>query len=374
MKVCLIRRIAHPGRIRFEAGNRRIEGQWESFRVRGARGGYLGSNFAETGERSARRVSFDNIGAFQALVGELSKNIKYIEKNLGVNISVKGNTVSIFGNSPSDDIAERLLKQLYPLARDGYPILPVDIDQGLRILSKDPAAKLKDLLRDTIFISVGKRPVTPKTPLQKEYIHAIRSHDIVFGIGPAGTGKTYLAMAMAMASFSKKQVRRIILARPAVEAGEKLGFLPGDLYEKVNPYLRPLYDALHDMIDFEKASRMIQRGDIEVAPLAFMRGRTLNDSFVILDEAQNTTSEQMKMFLTRLGYSSKAVITGDITQIDLPDGTGSGLVETTELLSEIEGIAFVWFTDLDVVRHPLVQEIIRAYESKPPRPDGGTRK
>jgi phosphate starvation-inducible PhoH-like protein len=186
----------------------------------------------------------------------------------------------------------------------------------------------------------------------------------VFGIGPAGTGKTYLAMAMAMASFAKKELRRIILARPAVEAGEKLGFLPGDLYEKVNPYLRPLYDALHDMIDFEKATRMIERGDIEVAPLAFMRGRTLNDSFVILDEAQNTTSEQMKMFLTRLGYSSKAVITGDITQIDLPEGTTSGLVEAREILSDIEGISVVMFTDQDVVRHPLVQEIIKAYEKR----------
>jgi phosphate starvation-inducible PhoH-like protein len=309
-------------------------------------------------------VSFADIGAFQALVGELSKNIKYIEKCLGVNISIKGNTVSIYGDPPSDDVAEKLLKQLYPLVREGYPIHPADIDQGVRLLLQNPQAKLRDLLRDTIFISAGKRPITPKTVLQKQYIEAIQTHDIVFGIGPAGTGKTYLAMAMAMASFAKKELRRIILARPAVEAGEKLGFLPGDLYEKVNPYLRPLYDALHDMIDFEKATRMIERGDIEVAPLAFMRGRTLNDSFVILDEAQNTTSEQMKMFLTRLGYSSKAVITGDITQIDLPEGTTSGLVEAREILSDIEGISVVMFTDQDVVRHPLVQEIIKAYEKR----------
>jgi len=324
----------------------------------------LNANLVEQGTRPARRVSFDNIGAFQALVGELSKNIKHIEKSLGVNISIKGNTVSIFGDSPSSEIAENLLKQLYPLARDGYPIHPVDLDQSVRLLSNNPEAKLKDILRETVFTSPGKRPITPKTPTQKAYIQAIQTHDMVFGIGPAGTGKTYLAMAMAMASFSKKELRRIILTRPAVEAGERLGFLPGDLYEKVNPYLRPLYDALHDMIDFEKASRMIERGDIEVAPLAFMRGRTLNDSFVILDEAQNTTSEQMKMFLTRLGYSSKAVITGDITQIDLPDGTRSGLVEARDILSHIEGIAFVMFTDQDVVRHPLVQEIIKAYESK----------
>ncbi len=321
-------------------------------------------NSVEQDQRLPRRVSFDNIGALQALVGELSKNVKYIEKCVGVSISLKGNTLSIYGDSPADELAEKLIKQLYALARDGYPVHPVDIDQGVRLLSNDPTAKIKDLLRDTVFTSVGKRPITPKTVNQKAYIQAIQTHDIVFGIGPAGTGKTYLAMAMAMASFAKKELRRIILARPAVEAGERLGFLPGDLYEKVNPYLRPLYDALHDMIDFEKASRMIERGDIEVAPLAFMRGRTLNDSFVILDEAQNTTSEQMKMFLTRLGYSSKAVITGDVTQVDLPEGVKSGLIEAREILSHIDGLAFVTFTEQDVVRHPLVQEIIRAYENK----------
>jgi phosphate starvation-inducible PhoH-like protein len=315
-------------------------------------------------EPTVRKVSFDDIGAFQALIGALSKNIKYIEKGLNVEISVKGNSVRISGDPSQTDTAERLLKQLYPLAREGYPIQPTDIDQGMRLLTRNSDARLKDFLRDTVFVSPGRRPITPKTPLQKEYVQAIRSNDIVFGIGPAGTGKTYLAMAMAVASFFKKELRRIILTRPAVEAGEKLGFLPGDLYEKVNPYLRPLYDALHDMIDLEKASRMIQNGDIEVAPLAFMRGRTLNDSFVILDEAQNTTSEQMKMFLTRLGYSSKAVITGDITQIDLPNGTKSGLVEAQEILYDVEGIAFTVFSDLDVVRHPLVQEIIRAYESR----------
>jgi phosphate starvation-inducible PhoH-like protein len=319
--------------------------------------------------RPPRRVSFDDIGAFQALIGELSKNIKHLEKSLRIGISVKGNTIRIFGDPPADDIAERILKQFYPLARDGYPIHPTDIDQAVRLLTNNPKAKLKELLRDTVFISPGKRPVTPKTPGQKVYVQAIRSHDIVFGIGPAGTGKTYLAMAMAVAAFHKKEVRRIILARPAVEAGEKLGFLPGDLYEKVNPYLRPLYDALHDMIDLDKAARMVDRGDIEIAPLAFMRGRTLNDSFVILDEAQNTTSEQMKMFLTRLGYSSKAVITGDITQIDLPNGTRSGLVESRELLCDIDGIACITFSDQDVVRHPLVQEIIRAYETKQRRID-----
>lgn len=343
-------------------------------RWREVAGAFLRADQSEQGERVPRRVSFDNIGAFQALVGELSKNIKHIEKSLRVEIAIKGNSVAIFGESPGDEIAERLLKQLYPLARDGYPIQPADIDQGMRVLVTSPETKLKDLLRDQIFTSAGKRPVTPKSLTQKSYVQAIRSYDIVFGIGPAGTGKTYLAMAMAVASIFRKELRRIILTRPAVEAGERLGFLPGDLYEKVNPYLRPLYDALHDMIDFEKAQRMIERGDIEVAPLAFMRGRTLNDSFVILDEAQNTTSEQMKMFLTRLGYSSKAVITGDVTQIDLPEGTRSGLVEAREILEGIEGMEFVTFTDQDVVRHPLVQEIIKAYEKKVPPGTGRGRR
>ncbi len=324
----------------------------------------MNSNLIEASNHPPRRISFNNIGAFQALVGELNKNIKHIEKLLKVRISVKGNSVSIFGDQPLDDVAERLIKQLYSLARESYPIHPADIDQGAKMLAMDSEAKIKEVLKEVIFISDNKRPVTPKTWNQKQYIQAIRTFDIVFGIGPAGTGKTYLAMAMAMASFSKKQLRRIILARPAVEAGEKLGFLPGDMQEKVNPYLRPLYDALHDMIDSEKVSRMVERGDIEIAPLAFMRGRTLNDSFVILDEAQNTTSEQMKMFLTRLGYSSKAVITGDITQIDLPEGLRSGLVEAREILNNIEGISFVMFSEQDVVRHPLVQEIIKAYESR----------
>jgi phosphate starvation-inducible PhoH-like protein len=229
-------------------------------------------------------------------------------------------------------------------------------------LRSDDRVNLKDIFLDTVYITSQKRPIAPKGLAQKDYIDAMRKYDIVFGIGPAGTGKTYLAMAMAVSSLTKGEVNRIILARPAVEAGENLGFLPGDLYEKVNPYLRPLYDALHDMMRYEKANRMIQQGAIEVAPLAFMRGRTLNDSFVILDEAQNTTSEQMKMFLTRLGFSSKAVITGDVTQIDLPNGKISGLVESQKILQGIEGIKFVFFSKKDVVRHQLVQDIIEAYE------------
>ena len=230
------------------------------------------------------------------------------------------------------------------------------------MISDDRTVNLEDIFLDAVYISSRKRVITPKSLVQKQYIDAIRKYDLVIGIGPAGTGKTYLAMAMAVASLTKQEVERIVLTRPAVEAGEKLGFLPGDIAEKVNPYLRPLYDALHDMMDFERASKLVDRGVIEVAPLAFMRGRTLNDSFVILDEAQNTGPEQMKMFLTRLGYSSKAVITGDITQVDLPENKTSGLIEIQSILKGIEGIEFVYFSDKDVVRQPLVQEIIKAYE------------
>jgi len=236
------------------------------------------------------------------------------------------------------------------------------VDYAVRILSEDDRTRLRDLFLETVYITSQKRAITPKSRVQKEYIDAMRQHDIVFGIGPAGTGKTYLAMAMAVSALTKGRVNRIILTRPAVEAGEALGFLPGDLAEKVDPYLRPLYDALHDMMPFEKASALLHQGGIEVAPLAFMRGRTLNDSFIILDEAQNTTGEQMKMFLTRIGFSSKAVITGDITQIDLPSKKTSGLIQAKNILSDIDGIGFVYFTKADVVRHRLVQEIIRAYE------------
>ena len=260
------------------------------------------------------------------------------------------------------EMAENLLNQLYGLLREGYPVYDRDVDYSLRILASNHKAELKPIFLDRVYIPSKKRTITPKSVNQKNYIDNIRKYDIVFGIGPAGTGKTYLAMAMAVSSLMKKEISRVVLARPAVEAGEKLGFLPGDLYEKVNPYLRPLYDALHDMMDFESASRFIQTGIIEVAPLAFMRGRTLNDSFVILDEAQNATLEQMKMFLTRLGFSSKTVITGDITQIDLPEGRASGLIQARNILAHIHGIKFVYFGREDVVRHPLVQEIIDAYE------------
>ncbi len=310
------------------------------------------------------RVQFEDPATVKLLFGENDGNLKLIEKNIGVQIHARGNSVTISGDPVDVQLAERLLAELYGILHKGHPIYPNDILSAIRMLSGNSSLKLKDIFLDTIYISAKRRLITPKSLAQKKYIDAIRSYDIVFGIGPAGTGKTYLAMAMGVASLTKKEVDRIILTRPAVEAGEKLGFLPGDLLEKVNPYLRPLYDALHDMMDFETASRLLEKGVIEVAPLAFMRGRTLNDSFVILDEAQNTTSEQMKMFLTRLGYGSKAVITGDITQIDLPSGKVSGLIEAREILSEIPGIDFSYFTEIDVVRHPLVQDIIRAYEAQ----------
>lgn len=248
------------------------------------------------------------------------------------------------------------------ISADGYFLKPEDIRYAIKSAASGYETSLKDLFLNNIPISSKNRFIIPKTEVQRQYIEAIRNYDIVIGIGPAGTGKTYLAMAMAINALLKKQVSRIVLARPAVEAGERLGFLPGDMYEKVNPYLRPLYDALFDMIEAEKASKFIEKGIIEIAPLAFMRGRTLNDSFIILDEAQNTTSEQMKMYLTRLGFNSKTVITGDITQIDLPAGRMSGLIEADKILSDVEGIKVIYFSERDVVRHKLVQEIVKAYE------------
>lgn len=308
------------------------------------------------------QLSFEDNLLVQQLAGGQNSHIKIIEKQLNVRIHLRGNQFSIIGDEPHVELTVRLLKELKELIQSGHPLYGSDIVYAIRILSENINRNLKDIFLDRVFIASNKRTITPKSVKQKEYIEAIRRHDIVFGIGPAGTGKTYLAMAMAVAAMTKEQVRRIVLVRPAVEAGEKLGFLPGDLAEKVNPYLRPLYDALHDMMDFERTSSLLQRGAIEVAPLAFMRGRTLNDAFVILDEAQNTTTEQMKMFLTRLGLSSKAVITGDITQIDLPENKPSGLVEALQLLKGIQGIGFVFFSKRDVVRHRLVQEIIQAYE------------
>jgi phosphate starvation-inducible PhoH-like protein len=309
------------------------------------------------------RLTFDDISIVNALCGEYDKNLKLINSSFNVDVSVKGHNITICGDTSSLVRAKRLIQNLYFVVESGQALSFNDIEQAIKMILQDSATLPQDVLLDTILVSFKRRAIHPKSFVQKQYVDAIRTYDIVIGIGPAGTGKTYLAMAMAIASLMKQEVDRIILTRPAVEAGERLGFLPGDLYEKVNPYLRPLYDALHDMMEMDKVQDFLHQGIIEVAPLAFMRGRTLNDSFVILDEAQNTTTEQMKMFLTRLGFNSKAVITGDITQIDLPAGKTSGLIEARQVLSNVPGIRLVYFSEKDVVRHPLVQEIIKAYES-----------
>jgi phosphate starvation-inducible PhoH-like protein len=309
------------------------------------------------------KITFTDLELARQLFGEHNSHLQQIARSLSLSIQARGNSVHVQGDAIAAKLAQNLLTQLYGLIKSKYPIYPKDIDYALRLLSADDRVELKNVFLDTVFITSKKKAITPKSQVQKDYIDAMRQHDIVFGIGPAGTGKTYLAMAMAVAALSNHNVDRIILTRPAVEAGETLGFLPGDLTDKVDPYLRPLYDALHDMMRFEKVSNLMQQGIIEVAPIAFMRGRTLNDSFVILDEAQNTTSEQMKMFLTRIGFNSKAVITGDITQIDLPAHKLSGLIEAKKILGDISGIEFVYFSQRDVVRHKLVQDIIQAYEA-----------
>ncbi|HIJ19815.1 MAG TPA: PhoH family protein [Deltaproteobacteria bacterium] len=311
----------------------------------------------------SRKMDFPDQALMQTLCGEQNGNLNVIAKKTGVSLNVRGNVLLLQGGDWEVELAEKVLTQLYDLLKAGYPLYSSDVGYAVRILSSDSSVNLKEIFKTEVFIPAKKRTIVPKSINQKKYVESIRKFDMVFGIGPAGTGKTYLAMAMAVSSLMRKEVSRIVLARPAVEAGERLGFLPGDLYEKINPYLRPLYDALHDMMPFENASELLDQGVIEVAPLAFMRGRTLNDSFVILDEAQNSTPEQMKMFLTRLGFRSKAVITGDVTQTDLPKGQISGLLEAREILKGIEGIHFVAFSRDDVVRHPLVQEIIDAYEN-----------
>lgn len=296
------------------------------------------------------------------LFGQQNKHLKLIEKKLGIRLGSQGTIIYLSGEPAQVHVGYRLLEELCFLLQENMPIYPPDIDYAIRILSSDSTTSLKDIFCDTVFISTRNKMIAPKSLAQKSYIDNIRENHVVFGVGPAGTGKTYLAMAMGVAALMRKEVSRIILVRPAVEAGEKLGFLPGDLTEKVNPYLRPLYDALYDMLNLEKGQELLETGVVEVAPLAFMRGRTLNDAFVILDEAQNTTTEQMKMFLTRLGFGSRAVITGDITQIDLPHDRQSGLLHAIEVLSDVDGIAFTHFSDVDVVRHPIVQAIVRAYQ------------
>ena len=314
-----------------------------------------------------RKIQIPAEGA-ESLFGTYDENLKHLEGQFSVRIRTTGNELIVEGEPADVARAEKVLDQLATLVRGGYRLAKGDVKTAAQLVEQDENVELADyFLRSTTRTS-GKRQVVPKSVTQKRYLDAIEQHDIVFGIGPAGTGKTYLAMAQAVSFLLAKRVSRIILARPAVEAGEKLGFLPGDLQEKVNPYLRPLYDALYDMIELDRVERLIERGTIEVAPIAFMRGRTLNDAFVILDEAQNTTSEQMKMFLTRLGFGSKAVVTGDVTQIDLPTGRTSGLVEAVKVIGSVPGIAFIHFDEKDVVRHSLVQQIVKAYEAY-----GGTR-
>src|SRR6188472_2363807 len=308
-----------------------------------------------------RKVQIPQEGA-ESLFGTYDENLKQLESQFGVRIRTAGSELIVEGEAADVSRAEKVLDQLSALMRGGYRLGKGDVKTAAQLVAQDDNVELADYFLRSSTRTSGKRQVVPKTVTQKKYLDAIEQFDIVFGIGPAGTGKTYLAMAQAVSFLLAKRVSRMILARPAVEAGEKLGFLPGDLQEKVNPYLRPLYDALYDMLDAERVERLLERGVIEVAPIAFMRGRTLNDAFVILDEAQNTTSEQMKMFLTRLGFGSKTVITGDVTQIDLPSGRTSGLIEAMKVVGNIEGIAFIQFDERDVVRHKLVQQIVKAYE------------
>ena len=279
----------------------------------------------------------------------------------------------LVGASIEVGLAKKVLEELYGVLREGKDVNTRDVREAVRMVTQQPDVDLHDVYEDVLAAVGSRRKIGAKNLAQRRYIELMRKHDVVFALGPAGTGKTYLAMAMAVAALNRHEVSRVVLTRPAVEAGEKLGFLPGSMAEKVNPYLRPLYDALNDMMPFEKAARLMDRGVIEVAPLAFMRGRTLNDSCVILDEAQNTTPEQMKMFLTRLGFDSKAVVTGDLTQIDLPHDKPSGLVEAVDILRDVEGIGFMHFTERDVVRHALVQSIIRAYDQRGSRPANGGR-
>ena len=308
-----------------------------------------------------KRIALPEAG-IEALYGTRDANLKHIEALLDVDIRTQGSEVTVEGAPAAEQRAALIFDQLRMLMDEGYSLADGDVKTAAQLLVENDGLDLRDYFLKGSQWQGTRRRVHPKSVNQRKYLDAIEQFDIVFGVGPAGTGKTYLAMAQAVNYLTAKKVSRIILARPAVEAGERLGFLPGDLQEKVNPYLRPLHDALFDMMDNDKAFRLMERGVIEVAPLAFMRGRTLNDAFVILDEAQNTTSEQMKMFLTRLGFGSKAVVTGDITQSDLPNARMSGLVEALKIVRDVEGIGFIYFDEKDVVRHKLVQQIVKAYD------------
>lgn len=308
-----------------------------------------------------RRYQFKSREEAQNLFGRHDEHLRLIEKEYNVQLVLQGEDLVVTGEKEEVARAGELIDELLIIIRSGGVLKRQEVQYAIRTAKQNRASELPEIYLDRIDVPSKRQFVTPKTPGQKAYVDAIRNYDIVFGIGPAGTGKTYLAMAMAVSSLQRQEVSRIILTRPAVEAGERLGFLPGDMADKVSPYLRPLYDALYDMMEIDKIERHVERGVIEVAPLAFMRGRTLNDSFIILDEAQNSTQEQMKMFLTRIGFDSKAVITGDVTQVDLPADKPSGLVQVQTLLKDIAGIKFITFSGQDVVRHELVQEIIKAY-------------
>jgi phosphate starvation-inducible PhoH-like protein len=316
-----------------------------------------------------RRILLSSDTDLLRLLGTNDENLRALETQLSLRIVARGHEIIVEGEEAQVARAERFLSEMREMLKAGTPIQPAEVRAALRMLGDDAGADLKSVFLDSIAVPSRKKQISPKSINQKRYLDAIRTHDLVFAIGPAGTGKSYLAVAMAVSALLKREVARIVLTRPAVEAGERLGFLPGDLYEKVHPYLRPLYDALYDMLEAEKVAALVEKGAIEVAPLAYMRGRTLNDSFIILDEAQNTTSEQMKMFLTRLGFNSKMVVTGDITQVDLPASRQSGLIEIQSVLKGIGGIRFVYFTEKDVVRHELVSAIVKAYEERgaPPR-------
>jgi len=308
-------------------------------------------------------LSFDNIDFAREVFGPGNAHLDLVSRTTGVDVESRGNTLFLSGEDGiMVDLVARYFVQIYDLVRGGQQLFDRDVEQSLRIMLRDPNTPLKKYYQESLFAVSTKKSICPKTVTQREYLHALREVDLTMGIGPAGTGKTYLAVAVGVSLFLQKKVKRLVLTRPAVEAGEKLGFLPGDLVEKVNPYLRPLYDALNDMLDNTRVQEMIANGAIEIAPLAFMRGRTLNNAFVILDEAQNTSPEQMKMFLTRLGYGSRAVVTGDITQIDLPSHIGSGLIHAMEVLKGVPGIAMIHFGEQDVIRHPLVGRIVRAYD------------
>jgi phosphate starvation-inducible protein PhoH and related proteins len=328
-------------------------------------------NYPRAQEKEAH-VPLTDAAVLQTLVGEKDANLRTLERELGIKIGRDAAGLVLSGLDTEVDLAADLLLQLSELVARGEPLFQGDFERAIAMLSSNRKLRLEELFRDQLRIAGRKHSIVPKTFKQKQYLEAIKTHEMVFGVGPAGTGKTYLAMAMAVAALVNKEVKRVVLCRPAVEAGEKLGFLPGDMAEKVNPYLRPLYDALHDMVELDRAKEMVEKGLVEVAPLAFMRGRTLSNAFVILDEAQNTTPVQMKMFLTRLGHRSRCVVTGDPTQIDLPRGTTSGLVDALHLLKSIPAIEFVYFSKADVLRHPIVAKIVEAYDAaKKERTDEG---